>query len=332
MRDPAVLIVGAGPAGLAAAAELVRHGVRDILVIDRDDAPGGLPRFCAHPGFGIGYAAIPRTGPGFAASLTRALVGSGVRILCGTTMTALEHGPTVTVTGPECSYRTLRPRAVILATGVREANRGNRLIPGDRPEAGILTTGLLQQMVARKVPFLAGMKSLVVVGTEHVSFSAIWTARHAGLKVVMMVEEEPRIGSFLPVAWAARAMGVDIRLDTHIAAIKGRDNRVAAVLIESVRGRETIACDGVVFSAGWIPEIAAVATGPIKTEAGGIAANATGSTSLHGVFAAGNVRRPLKASGSSARQGRQVGGVVAHYLGRNDILVTSASEQTERAP
>ncbi len=316
MRDPAVLIVGAGPAGLAAAAELTRRGVNDILVIDRDDAPGGLPRFCAHPGFGIGYSAIPRFGPEFSARLVRAVENKNVRILCSTTMTALDHGPTISITGPECGYRIIKPRTVILATGIREANRGNRMVPGDRPEAGVLTTGLLQQMVARNVHFPAAMKSIVVVGTEHVSFSAIWTARHAGLKVRMMVDDRPRISSFRPVGWLAKAIGIDIRLRTRVAAIKARDNRVSGVVVDGPHGTEAIACDGVVFTAGWIPEVAAVATGPIKVDGqtGGLAVNGAGLTSVPGVFAAGNVLYPLKASGSCAIQGRRVGSSVAQYL------------------
>ncbi|SFV29504.1 FAD-dependent oxidoreductase [Hyphomicrobium facile] len=317
MRDPKVLIVGAGPAGLAAAAELTKRGVSDILIIDRDDAPGGLPRFCAHPGFGIGYSAIPRFGPEFSARLVRAVEDKNVRILCSTTMTALDNGPAVSITGPECGYRIIKPRTVILATGIREANRGNRMVPGDRPEAGVLTTGLLQQMVARSVPFPAAMKSIVVVGTEHVSFSAIWTAHHAGLKVRMMVDDGPRISSFRPVGWLAKAIGIDIRLRTHVAAIKARDNRVSGIVVDGPRGTETIACDGVVFTAGWIPEVAAVATGPVKVDGqtGGLAVNRAGLTNVPGVFAAGNVLSPLKASGSCAIQGRRVGLSVAKYLG-----------------
>lgn len=316
MRDPAVLVVGAGPAGLAAAAEMARRGVRDVLVIDRDDAPGGLPRFCSHPGFGLGYLTVPRSGPGFVRSLLRPLESSQVRILCGTSLISLDEGPVATVTGPELGYRTLRPRAIILATGIREANRGNRLVPGDRPAVGVLTTGLLQQMVARQVPFPAEMKSLVVVGTEHVSFSTVLTARHAGLKVRMMVEEKPRISSYRPLTWLARLAAIDIRLKSRIAAIKATDNRVSGVEVECNGAIETIPCDGVVFTAGWIPEVSALLTGPADIDAatGGLAVNEQNGTSLPGVYSAGNVLHPLKASGSCARQGRRVGKVVAGFL------------------
>ena len=80
--DPRVLIVGAGPAGLAAAHALARQGVGGILIIDRDDEPGGLPRFCHHPGFGLEYARWPYTGPGFVRRLLRDLEGADVRIAC----------------------------------------------------------------------------------------------------------------------------------------------------------------------------------------------------------------------------------------------------------
>jgi thioredoxin reductase len=317
MRDPDVLIVGAGPAGLAAAAELARRGVRDILVIDRDDAPGGLPRFCSHPGFGLGYLAIPRSGPGFVEKLLLAVQPGTIRILCRTTMISLGEGPAVTITGPECGYRTVRPRAVILTTGVREASRGNRQVPGDRPAVGILTTGLLQQMVARKVAFPSGMKSLVVVGTEHVAFSAVWTARHAGLKIDAMVDGVSKISSYAPVGWLARACGIDIHLRSKIIAIKAVDNRVSAIVIEQNDVCKVIACDGIVFTAGWIPEVSALQDSPVKIDAasGGVTTDAAGrADGLAGVFAAGNVRQPLKASGLCARQGRAVGAVAAKYL------------------
>src|SRR5262245_1381882 len=132
--DPRVLIVGAGPAGLAAAHALSQQGVGGILVIDRDDAPGGLPRFCHHPGFGLEYARWPYTGPGFARRLLRNLDGADVRIQCRTTLLSLRDGPEAEVVGPLLGLRRLRPQAVILATGIRESNRGNLAVPGGRTE------------------------------------------------------------------------------------------------------------------------------------------------------------------------------------------------------
>lgn len=322
--DPEVLIVGAGPAGLAAAIELARRNVRDVLIIDRDDAPGGLPRFCAHPGFGIGYLAVPRSGPAFAAKLQRRVEEARIRILCNTTLIALDEGPVATIIGPEIGFQTLRPRAVLVATGVREANRGNRRVPGERPTKGVLTTGLLQQMVAREVRFPASMKSLVVVGTEHVSFSAILTARRAGLEVRTMIDDRKRVSSFTVASLLARLNGIDIRLETKLVSILADGDQVSGIVVDRCGTKQEIACDGVVFTAGWIPEVGALQAGPVPIEGatGGIEVDSTGQTSLTGIFAAGNVRYPLKASGSCARQGRRTGVVIADYL-QNRARTTS---------
>lgn len=316
MHDPDVLIVGAGPSGLAAAIELNRRGIKDILVIDRDDAPGGLPRFCSHPGFGLGYLAMPRSGPVFAAKLLHRLETAGVRILCGTTMIGLGEGPAAIMTGPAVGYMILRPRAILIATGIREANRGNRTVPGERPTTGVMTTGLLQQMVARGVPFPPKMKTLAVVGTEHVSFSAIWTARHAGLKVRTMIDDKASIASFAAAGWLARLSGIDIRLQTRLVSIRAANDRVSGIVVERRGLKEEIACDGVVFTAGWIPEVAALHAGPVSIDGvtGGIAVDGLGQTGSTGIFAAGNVRHPLKASGSCARQGQQTALAIASYL------------------
>src|SRR5689334_8745567 len=98
--DPLVLIVGAGPAGLAAARALTERGIGGILIIDRDDAPGGLPRFCHHPGFGLEYARWPYSGPGFVDRLLSDLKDTNVRIECRTTMLSLQEGPQAQIVGP----------------------------------------------------------------------------------------------------------------------------------------------------------------------------------------------------------------------------------------
>ena len=150
-QDADVVVVGAGPAGLAAAASLASRGVSRILVVDRDDEVGGLPRFCHHPGFGWEYTHRLDSGPGFVRRLLRALDPGAVTVATRTSVLTVRPGPEIEIVGVDCGHARLRPQAVVLATGVRERPRSARLVPGRRPGQGILTTGQLQQMAARGV-------------------------------------------------------------------------------------------------------------------------------------------------------------------------------------
>lgn len=315
-REPDLVIVGAGPAGLAAAREAARQGIDDILVIDRDDAPGGLPRFCNHPGFGLEYAHWPYRGPRFAQRLMRDLARTKVRVDCATTLVALREGPVIEIVGPRLGYQRLRPRAVVLATGIREAHRGNRMIPGARPEHGILTTGQLQQLVARQVPLGPHIKRLAVIGTEHVAFSALWTARHGGYRVTSLIGEESTVRSFAPARYLASLFGVEIVLEAQVSEIVAQGNRVTAIRYEKQGQSATLACDGVVFTAEWIPETSALHDSGLALDANarGPVIDQAMRTNLAGVFAAGNMLRAIESSGWAANEGRQAGHMAARFL------------------
>lgn len=333
VADPQVLVVGAGPAGLAAALAMGERGVRGIAVIERDDAPGGLPRFCRHPGFGWEYARRIFSGPGFVRHLLERLKPFDVPIHCGVTMLSLQDGPSVTLTGPSAGYRTMRPRAVIVAAGIREASRGNRVIVGARPELGVLTTGQLQQSVARGLRFPDRMRRLVVVGTEHVAFSVVWTAREAGMKVTTMLGMEERVMSFAPAGWLARLAGIDIRLGCTSLEIEGDARCVTGLVVSTPRGYTRITCDGVIFTGSWIPEVAAFAGGgpEIDPLTGGLLIDQAMRTSIPGVFAAGNVLHPVESSGWAALEGRRAGHLVAEYLA-GSISARQGSTRIETGP
>lgn len=328
--EPQVLVVGAGPAGLAAARALIANGVGDVLVIDRDDAPGGLPRFCLHPGFGWEYAGWPYSGPGFAARLLRDIAGSRVRIECQTTLLSLRDGPVAEVVGPRVGLRQLRPRAVILATGIRESNRGNLMVPGGRAETGIMTTGQLQQIAARRTALPERLKSLVVAGTEHVAFSAAWTARRAGLAVSAIVGAEERVLSFPPLARLARLCGIRVMTGAEIREIATERGMTRAVLVETRTGSLRLPCDGVVFTGQWIPESAILAGGPVALDrrTGGPEIDQAMRTSSPGIFAAGNVLHGVESSGWCAKEGRHAGEMAARYL-RGALSATQGRSRFE---
>jgi thioredoxin reductase len=309
----AVAIIGSGPAGLAAAAQLARHGITDIVIIERDDAAGGLPRFCHHPGFGWEYSHRLDTGPRFVKRLIQALPRT-TRVLLRTTALSITLGPVVDIVGPETGPASIRAKAVLIATGIREQSRGGRLVAGSRPEHGILTTGLLQQLIARGVPIKRGR--MVVVGTEHVAFSAILTGRRAGIRTIAMIESQERPGSWPIAALIARGAGVGIHPATEIVEILGRSGVGSVVVRDRAGQARSIPCEYVLFSGSWIPE------SPLVSQSGGRVDDRTGGpvvdqflrTSLPAVFAAGNVLRPVESSGRAALEGALAAKYIVAFL------------------
>src|SRR5690606_17042913 len=125
-----VLVIGAGPAGLAAATELARDF--NVLVVDREKAAGGIPRHCGHYPFGMREFHRVMKGPDYARALAARAEAAGVRFALGVNVVALHPGPSVTVTSDE-GVTTISARRVLIATGVRESSRAQRLIGGTKP-------------------------------------------------------------------------------------------------------------------------------------------------------------------------------------------------------
>ena len=172
------LVVGAGPAGLAAATALRAGGAGHVMVLDREDEAGGTPRLCEHTGFGLRDLRRVLSGPAYARRWVERAAASGVDIRTRSMVTAWAGPVRAEVTGPD-GLLEVDARAVVLATGARERPRAARLVPGTRP-SGIFTTGQLQQWVHRQRLPLAGRA--LIVGAEHVSYSAVLTLREAGVQ------------------------------------------------------------------------------------------------------------------------------------------------------
>src|SRR5689334_8031344 len=136
-----VAIVGAGPAGLGAALALKRHGVRRVVVVEREAEAGGVPRHCAHSPFGLREFGRVLLGPAYARRLAAEAEAAGVEIRLRTSVVAVEPGCRLQLTTPE-GLNALTARRILLATGARETPRSARLVGGDRP-VGVVTTGAL---------------------------------------------------------------------------------------------------------------------------------------------------------------------------------------------
>ena len=282
------VIIGGGPAGLSAARRLADLGVANVTVLEREQESGGIPRHCGHSGFGWQSHHRIWTGPRFAAELRRSVEGLDVRT--GHTVLGIE-GDVLSIQNAN-GVSQISAKRILLATGTRETPRAARLIGGSRPQ-GVMNTGALQAHVflRRHKPF----ERPVIVGSEWVSFSAILTCCHLGIRPVMMIEENERISAPRPGDLIARLVyGVPVSTRTKLVSIEGR-TQVEAVIIEKNGQQQRVACDGVILTGQFVPEASLLVNRP-------------------DVVLAGNVQGELKTSGLCWRQGRAAAEQIARSL------------------
>lgn len=310
-----VIIVGGGPAGLAAAAALRQRGLEKIVVLERRREAGGIPRHCPHTGFGLSEWRL-LSGPAYAERLFRA-VADFVQPL--TTVRRLHPNGELDIIGPEGPQRIVG-RAVLLATGARETPRGARFVSGDRPW-GVVTTGAIQALVSRSVnPF----RHPVIVGSELVAFSAILTLRRVGVTPLAMIEEAPRITTYRPAGTIARRLlGVAVMTRTKLVRIVGRDV-VTGIEVERDGRREALECDSVIFTGGFRPETAIVLGSHLAIDPGtrGPVVDQHWRCSDPTYFAAGNVLRGIETADTAAGEGRQAAASIADALGAPGVPPT----------
>ena len=318
-----VLIVGAGPAGLSAAVELKKQGIKNILVVDREPEAGGMPRMCHHTGFGRADLWRMFSGPRYARYYRELAEKFDVEIQTSTTIMgwadSAEDGglSKLSFTSPS-GLGEIEAQTVLLATGVRERPRAARLIPGTRPQ-GIYTTGSLQRFVYQEQ--LPVGKKAVIVGAELVSLSALMTLQHADVKCLMMITEESKHQIEFPyvvMKWAVADIltRTPIITNTRITNIFGQ-KRVEGIELTSVNGKINIVeCDTVIFTGNWIPEnemarLGGLAIDPITR---GPKIDAEFHSSIQRVFAAGNLLRGVETADHCAIEGIKAGRAIAKYL------------------
>ncbi|MFF3499532.1 NAD(P)/FAD-dependent oxidoreductase [Streptomyces sp. NPDC003247] len=341
---PDVLVIGGGPAGLTAAAELRRRGAGHVLVVDREEHAGGVPRHSGHTGYGLRDLRRVLSGPAYARHLVRRAAEAGAEIRTRAMVTgwsddttvgdttvsdttvgdttvgdttvgdAIVDDMTVDVTSPDGRYR-IRPRALVLATGARERPRAARRIPGDRPH-GVYTTGQLQSLV--HLHHRPVGERAVIVGGEPVSWSAALTLRAAGCTPALMISQYPRAESYGAFTAAGRTvLRVPVATRSRVTRVIGQ-GRCRAVEIEHLDTgrRRTVACDTVVFTGDWIPDHELARSGGIALDEGtlGPLTDTALRTSRPGVFAAGNLLHPVDTADVAALDGRHVARQVLDHL------------------
>ncbi len=298
-----VIVVGGGPSGVAAAVELRRLGIGQVVVLEREQELGGATRHCRHSPFGMLEFRRIYFGPAYARRLAREAVAAGVDIRTGHSVVELGADASLRVSSGK-GVEHLRARLVLTTTGARETPRSARLISGDRP-LGVITTGTLQSYVAFHglMPF----KRPVIVGSELVTLSAVLTCLSHGARPVAVIEPQshPRVPA--PLAWMPRLLGIPFHAGARIVDIVGSP-RVSAVKFATAAGIREVECDGVLFTGQFTPESSLHMQSPLGVQggSGGPCIDQFGQLENPRYFAAGNVLRGVETGGWAFREGRAV--------------------------
>ncbi|MCR5592148.1 MAG: NAD(P)/FAD-dependent oxidoreductase [Saccharofermentans sp.] len=291
-----VLIIGAGPAGLAAAISAKEHGIDSVLVLERENQPGGILKQCIHNGFGLRRFNEELTGPEYAQRDIDRANELGILIQCNTSVLSVSCDRKVTCVSVEYGFQVIECKAIILAMGCRERPRGAIGIPGTRC-AGIYTAGAAQRFVNLE-GYIPG-KRIVILGSGDIGLIMARRLTLQGARVLACVEVMPySSGLNRNIVQCLQDFNIPLLLNHTVVDIKGKE-RIGSVTVAKVNDlREPISgteiefdCDTLLISCGLIPENelsrgAGVVISPVTN---GAIVNEKYETSVEGVFACGNV-------------------------------------------
>lgn len=320
MKHCDIAIIGAGPAGLAAAVAAHEAGVKDILIIERDSEPGGILNQCIHNGFGLHRFGVELTGPEYAGRYEDMLKDTGVKIQLGTMVIGIENR-VISCVSKENGYEEISVGAIILAMGCRERNRGPIFVPGDRG-SGVFSAGSAQRYLNIE-GYLVG-KRVVILGSGDIGLIMARRMTLEGAKVLAVSEIMPfSNGLSRNIAQCLNDFNIPLYLSHTVTDIIGK-GRVEAVVISQVDenmkpipGTEKrFECDTLLLSVGLVPEneLSRAAGISIDPRTNGPVVGEDMQTSAEGIFACGNVLHVHDLVDYVSAESARAGAAAAEYV------------------
>lgn len=343
MKSYDIVVIGGGPAGLAAAASARKEGIESILILERDKELGGILNQCIHNGFGLHTFKEELTGPEYAGRFIDLVTQLGIEYELNTMVMDISPNKVVTAMNRTEGMFQIQAKAVILAMGCRERSRGALNIPGYRP-AGIFSAGTAQRLVNME-GYMPG-KEVVILGSGDIGLIMARRMTLEGAKVKVVAELMPYSGGLKRnIVQCLNDYGIPLKLSHTVVDIRGKE-RLEGITLAQVdeKGKpipgteENYACDTLLLSVGLIPEnelslgmgveMDRVTTGPIVNE--------SLETNIPGVFACGNVLHvhdlvdyvSEEAGRAGANASRYVKGELAESGTNIDIIATGGVRYT----
>lgn len=296
MKTYDIVIIGGGPAGLAAAVSARENGIQDILILERDKELGGILNQCIHNGFGLHTFKEELTGPEYAGRFIKQVTDLGIEYKLHTMVMDISSDKIVTAMNREEGLFEIQASAVILAMGCRERSRGALNIPGYRP-AGIYSAGTAQRLVNME-GYMPG-REVVILGSGDIGLIMARRMTLEGAKVKVVAELMPYSGGLKRnIVQCLNDYDIPLKLSHTVVDIKGKE-RVEGITLAEVDGKgkpipgteEEYTCDTLLLSCGLIPENElsrgmGVDMNPVTS---GPKVNESLETNIEGVFACGNV-------------------------------------------
>ena len=321
-----LVVIGGGPAGLAAAYEAYNNGVEKVLIIERDMELGGILNQCIHNGFGLHTFKEELTGPEYAQRFINMIKETNIEVMLNTMVLDIEKNKTVHVINSEDGYMEIQAKAIILSMGCRERTRGAINIPGDRP-SGIFNAGAAQRYINIE-GYMPG-KEVVILGSGDIGLIMARRMSLEGAKVKAVVELMPYSnGLNRNIVQCLDDYDIPLYLSHTVIDVKGKE-RLEKVIIAKVdekrkpiKGTEIeFDCDTLLLSVGLIPE------NELSNKVGiigdkrtnGLIVNESMGTSIEGIFACGNVVHVHDLVDFVTEEAKQAGYSAAKYI--KDTLV-----------